>query len=118
MAHYAFLDDNNIVVEVITGRDEDEVIDGISDWEEYYGSIRKQRCIRTSYNAKINGFRKNYAGIGYSYDELRDAFIPPQGYLSWTLNEDTCQWEAPEPYPIDGRLYTWNENHKNWEEVV
>ena len=81
MAHYAFLDENNIVTEVITGRNEDEVVDGISDWETYYGNMRGQVCKRTSYNANI---RKNYAGIGYRYDETLDAFIPPQPYPSWT----------------------------------
>ena len=69
MAHYAFLDENNIVTEVIVGRNEDEVVDGISDWEEYYGQLRGQRCLRTSYNANI---RKNYAGIGYSYSDSLD----------------------------------------------
>ena len=74
MAHYAFLDDNNIVTEVITGRDEDEVVDGISDWEAYYGKLRGQRCVRTSYNGNIRGV---YAGIGYTYDEVNDVFVAP-----------------------------------------
>jgi hypothetical protein len=74
MAHYAFLDENNIVTEVIPGRNEDEVIDGITDWEVAYGEIRGQKCVRTSYNGNI---RYNYAGIGYSYDPIDDAFIPP-----------------------------------------
>lgn len=115
MAHYAFLDENNIVTEVITGRNEDEVVDGISDWEAYYGELRGQRCVRTSYNANI---RKNYAGIGFYYDEARDAFIPPKPYESWLLNEDTCRWEAPIPYPTDGVMYTWNEAAGDWEAIV
>lgn len=115
MAHYAFLDENNIVTEVITGRNEDEVVDGISDWEAYYGELRGQRCVRTSYNANI---RKNYAGIGFYYDEARDAFIPPKPYESWLLNEDTCRWEAPIPYPTDGVMYSWNETEGDWEAIV
>jgi len=116
MAHYAFLDENNIVTEVITGRNEDEVVDGISDWETYYGNQRGQVCKRTSYN---NNIRKNYAGIGYSYDETLDAFIPPQPYPSWLLDEDTCQWQAPIPYPEDDNvIYRWNEEQGDWEAVV
>jgi hypothetical protein len=90
MAHYAFLDENNIVTEVISGRHEYEVIDGVSDWETWYGEFRGQRCVRTSYNGNI---RKNYAGVGYTYDEDRDAFIAPKPSESYVLNEDTCQWE-------------------------
>jgi hypothetical protein len=90
MAHYAFLNENNIVTEVIPGRHEYETVDGISDWETWYGEFRGQRCVRTSYNGNI---RKNYAGIGYTYDESRDAFIAPKPSESCVLNEDTCQWE-------------------------
>ena len=115
MAHYAFLDKDNIVTEVITGRNEGEVVDGISDWEAYYGAQRGQACKRTSYNANI---RKNYAGIGYRYDETLDAFIPPQPYSSWLLDKETCQWEAPMPYPEDGLMYGWNEELGDWEAVV
>jgi len=116
MAHYAFLDENNIVTEVITGRNEDEVVDGISDWEAYYGNLRGQVCKRTSYNANI---RKNYAGIGYTYDEDRDAFIPPKPHPSWLLDEDTSQWEAPVPYPEDDTvIYQWNEELGDWEAMV
>ena len=79
MAHYAFIDENNIVTEVITGRNEDEVVNGISDWEEYYGKLRGQRCVRTSYNNNIRGI---YAGIGFIYDEANDIFVPP------TIEED------------------------------
>lgn len=89
MAHYAFLDDNNIVVEVIVGVDETESIEGLSP-EEWYGKFRGQRCVRTSYNGNI---RKNFAGIGYSYDEQLDAFIPPRPEgAGWVLTDD-CVWE-------------------------
>lgn len=121
MAHYAFLDENNIVTQVIVGRNEDEIVDGISDWEAYYGSRHNQTCLRTSFNTyggeHLQGgtpFRKNYAGIGYTYDADKDAFIPPQAYESWTLNEQTCLWEAPVPYPEDGNAYQWDEASLNW----
>jgi len=100
MAHYAFLDENNVVTEVITGRDEDDLAEGVTSWEDYYGVFRGQRCLRTSYNTQagqhLTGgtpFRKNYAGIGYTYDEERDAFIPPMPEDGeWVLDEDTCLW--------------------------
>lgn len=91
MAHYAFLDSNNIVTEVITGIDETELIEGLST-EEWYGNFRGQKCVRTSYNGNI---RKNYASIGHTYDAVRDAFIRPKPFDSWLLNEETCQWEEP-----------------------
>jgi hypothetical protein len=120
MAHYAFLNQNNIVTEVIVGKNEGE--EGIN-WEQQYSSFRGQICKRTSYNTQcgvhIKGgtpFRKNYAGIGFTYDENRDAFIPPKpNYSSWILNENICQWEAPIPYPTDGQMYVWNEETKNWD---
>jgi len=93
MAHYAFLDDNNIVTEVITGRDEWEIVDGITDWEQAYAEVRGQVCKRTSYNHKI---RYNYAGIGYTYDPIDDAFIPPMpgcGHDELLLN-DLKRWEC------------------------
>ncbi len=111
MAHYAFLDKDGIVTEVITGRDETEVVDGISDWETYYGNIRNQDCVRTSYNGNI---RYNYAGIGFTYDADRDAFISPKPYESWVLDEETCQWAAPIPYPEDGVMYQWDEETVDW----
>ena len=114
MAHYAFLDENNVVTEVIVGRNEDEVVDGISDREVYYGEIRGQKCVRTSYNARI---RKNYAGIGFTYDENRDAFIPPKPFASWVLNESTCLWEAPIAMPTDGKPYFWDEDTLSWVEI-
>ncbi len=122
MAHYAFLDNSNIVTEVITGKDEGEEN---TDWEVHYGNFRGQVCKRTSYNTSggqhNNGgitYRKNYAGIGYSYDEQRDAFIPQKPYASFILNEDTCLWEAPVPYPTDGERYTWNEEEGEWTLVI
>ena len=114
MAHYAFLDENNIVIEVITGRNEDEVVDGITNWENYYGSLRGKVCKRTSYNGN---YRKNYAGVGMIYDETKDAFYFPQPYPSWILDETTCVWEAPVPYPNDGKVYQWNETTKEWIEI-
>jgi hypothetical protein len=118
MAHYAFLNENNIVTEVIVGKDEGE--DGV-DWEQHYGAFRGQTCKRTSYNTHGGvhsgggtPYRKNYAGIGYTYDAGRDAFIPPQPFASWQLNEDTCLWNAPVPYPDDGEMYTWDEDTTSW----
>jgi hypothetical protein len=121
MAHYAFLDTNNIVTEVIVGKDEGE--DGIN-WEQHYGEFRGQTCKRTSYNTSggvhTSGgtpYRKNYAGIGYSYDSVRDAFIPPKRFPSWLLNETSCLWESPTPCPTDGKIYSWNEEQLTWVEV-
>ena len=122
MAHYAFLNMQNIVTEVIVGKDE---TDGPTNWEIHYGNFREQVCKRTSYNTRggvhVNGgtpFRKNYAGIGYTYDETRDAFIPPKPFDSWTLNETSCLWEAPVAYPDDGQMYTWNEELGTWDLVT
>jgi hypothetical protein len=91
MAHYAFLDKNNIVTEVIVGIDETELIEGL-DTETWYGNFRNQTCKRTSYNGKI---RYNYAGIGYTYDEIRDAFIAPEPENAIGFDEDTCTWITP-----------------------
>jgi len=110
MAHYAFLNENNVVTEVIVGKDETDLS---HDWEQYYGEIRNQVCKRTSYNGNI---RKNYAGIGFTYDEGRNAFTPPQPFPSWTLVEDNCQWDAPVAMPTDGKLYSWNEATLSWIE--
>ena len=131
MAHYAFTDEGNVVTEVIVGRDEDEVIDGITDWEAHYGEFRGQVCIRTSYNTyggvhytdgepsedQSKALRFNYAGIGYSYDATRDAFIPPQPFPSWVLDEATSLWVAPIDYPADGGQYVWDETYTDWVEV-
>jgi hypothetical protein len=110
MAHYAFLDDNNIVTEVIVGINETELIEDQSP-EVWYGNFRGQACVRTSYNGNI---RKNYAGVGFTYDAERDAFISPKPFPSWLLDEDTCQWEAPVVYPTDGKLYAWDEAEQDW----
>jgi len=120
MAHYAFLDEHYIVTEVIVGKDESNF-----DWEKHYGDFRGQLCKRTSYNT-IGGvhnsggtpFRKNYAGIGYSYDPDRDAFIPPKPYPSWVLDEITCLWSAPTAMPDDGKRYNWDEATTSWVELV
>ena len=119
MAHYAFIKDN-IVTEVITGKDETETApDGFSDWEEYYLTKRpgQDACKRTSYNTSANthllggtAFRGNYAGQGFTYDSSNDVFYQPQPYASWSLNETTWLWEAPIDYPDDGKGYYWNEN--------
>jgi hypothetical protein len=112
----------NIVTEVIVGKDE---TDGPTNWEIHYGNFREQVCKRTSYNTRggvhTNGgtpFRKNYAGIGYTYDESRDAFIPPKPFDSWILNETTCLWEAPVAMPGDGQMYTWNEELGTWDLIT
>jgi hypothetical protein len=118
MAHYAFIDSNNIVTQVIVGKNEG---DQSVDWEQLYGEFRGQVCKRTSYNT-IGGkhllggvpFRKNYAGIGFTYDPSRDAFIPPQPFPSWVLNEETCLWDAPVAMPIDGQRYYWDESILSW----
>jgi hypothetical protein len=112
MAHYAFLDENNIVTEVIVGIDETELIEGL-DTETWYSNFRGQTCKRTSYNNRI---RKQYASIGYKYDEDLDIFIAPQPYLSWSLDEN-FDWQAPKPYPSEG-LWSWNEEIGDWVEAV
>ena len=119
MAHYAFLDENYIVTEVIVGKDESNY-----DWEAHYGQFRGQLCKRTSYNTHggvHNGggtpYRKNYAGIGYSYDPQRDAFIPPKPFASWQLNESTCLWDPPTAMPTDGKMYRWDEDTTSWIEI-
>jgi hypothetical protein len=94
MAHYAFLDENNIVTEVIYGIDETELIEGL-DPETWYGNFRSQVCKRTSYHGNI---RKNYAGVGFSYDAVRDAFIAPKPDSALGFDENTCQWIVPEVY--------------------
>lgn len=117
MSHFAKLDENNIVTFVTVGRQED-------DGKEAELSQRTgDRYVQTSYNTRggvhvLGGtpFRKNYAGIGYTYDENRDAFIPPKPFGSWLLNEDTCLWEPPVPYPADGLDYIWDEPTEKWVE--
>jgi hypothetical protein len=118
MAHFAQLE-NNIVTKVIVVSNQD-ILDengqeneqkGIDFCSNLLGGTWKQ----TSYNGNI---RKNYAGVGYTYDETLDAFIPPQPFASWTLNEETAQWEAPTPYPDDEKRYTWDEETTSWVEVI
>jgi hypothetical protein len=119
MAHFAKLDENNVVLAVhvvnndvitVDGAESEQVgIDFLSDLHGH--ALWKQ----TSYNGT---FRKNYAGIGYTYDASRDAFIAPQPYTSWTLNESTCQWECPVAYPTDGKMYAWFEPNQQWIEVT
>jgi hypothetical protein len=127
MAHFAKLDKNNKVVFVTVGRDEDENLE--LELFNRTGDLYK----RTSYNTRggihydpetnepsadqSKAFRKNYAGLGYTYDKTRDAFIPPQPYPSWTLNEETCLWDSPVPYPEDGNAYIWNEETQTWDSI-
>jgi hypothetical protein len=107
MAHWAEVDKDNIVLRVLVT--ENNYDEGHSWLINNLGGT----WIQTSYNARI---RKNFAGIGYKYDESRDAFIPPQPYPSWTLNEQTCHWNPPKPYPSDEKAYIWNESILDWEE--
>lgn len=118
MAHFAQLNEQNIVTQVIVVANE-ELLDsgieseakGIAFCQSLFGGKWKQ----TSYNGNI---RKNYAGIGYIYDSQRDAFIPPQPYPSWILVEETCNWTAPVVYPTDGKMYQWDEATTNWIEIT
>ena len=113
MAHFAKLDENGVVIAVVVVNNNDapNEASGIAFLTKLFGDgiIWKQ----TSYNGNI---RKNYAGIGYTYDAARDAFIPPQPYPSWVLNEQLCQWESPTPIPTDGKMYAWDEATLNWIE--
>jgi hypothetical protein len=114
MAHYAFLN-NNIVTEVIVGIDETELIEGL-DTETWYGNFRKQVCKRTSYNGNI---RKQYAGIGYTYNADADVFVAPQPYPSWTLDSNH-DWQPPTPMPSDAsetKRYAWFEPNQQWIEI-
>jgi hypothetical protein len=119
MAHYAEIDSDNIVTQVFVGKDENDLLD--INWETYY-SREGFKIKKTSYNTHggvhlLGGtpLRKNYAGIGFTYDEERDAFIPPKPFTKWILDEDTCLWKAPIPYPQDGKGYVWNDNKGEWE---
>jgi hypothetical protein len=107
MAHYAFLDSNNVVTEVIVGKDETELIDGLTP-EVWYGNFRGQTCVRTSYN---NNIRKQYAGIGYTYDFIADVFVMPQPFASWTLNENH-DWIPPTPRTEIDTM--WDESSLSW----
>ena len=126
MAHYALIDEKNMVVQVITGVDEDviqididgENVGGSSEaWEKFYAGLpwfQGLKCKRTSYNGRI---RRRYAAIGYFYDEDRDVFILPKPFESWSLNENH-DWAAPIPYPDDGLIYIWNEEIHDWKPYV
>jgi len=134
MAHYAFLDDNNVVTEVITGIDENEYVEGW-DPESWYGRQRNQVCKRTSFNTLNNhywnnetqswqlegAFRKNFAQVGYIFDPVNDGFIPnKKPYPSWVLNAEKCSYESPVPHPVmeeDGipRIWMWNEEEQKWD---
>ena len=123
MAHFAELDDNNIVLRVLVVTNEfDDDESGQNHLANTcgLGGVWK----KTSYNTSggvhlLNGtpFRKNYAGTGYSYDEVKDAFIPAKPFESWTLNDSTCLWDSPIPYPDDEKNYIWNEENQSWDEV-
>jgi len=121
MASFTKLDDNNIVLEVLA-LSNDVINDlpfpeseplGIAFLTEWSGGYTNWK--QTSYN---KSFRKNYAGIGFTYDAVLDAFIAPKPYSSWLLNTETCQWQAPVPYPNDGKLYSWNETTQSWIEIT
>lgn len=114
MAHYAFLDSNNVVTEVIVGINETELIEGLSP-EVWYSNFRGQVCKRTSYN---NNIRKQYAGIGFDYDAVADVFVAPRPFGSWTLDENH-DWQPPTPMPVvEGKLYAWFESNKQWIELA
>jgi hypothetical protein len=118
MAHYGQLDSNNVVTQVIV-IDNKDTADANGVEKEYIGAAFCERLFggtwkQTSYNGTM---RKNYAGIGYTFDSTRDAFIPPKPFLSWTLNEDTCQWQAPVAIPMDEKMYSWNEETTSWVEI-
>jgi hypothetical protein len=106
MSHFAKIDKNNIVTEVIVA-EQDFINSGLVGDSFLW--------VQTSYNGN---FRKNYAGVGFTYDKTKDAFIPPQPYPSWILNEETCLWECSIAYPDDGNEYTWNETNQTWDEIT
>ena len=119
MAHFAQLNENNVVLQVIVVNNSD-CLDGNGNESEAVGVAFCQSLLggnwkQTSYNGTM---RKNYAGIGYQYDATRDAFIPPKPYVSWLLNEATCLWNAPVSYPIDDKQYRWDEPTTSWVEIL
>jgi len=122
MAHYALMNQNNVVLQVITGRNEDEVVDGITDWEAHYAEVTGLKCKRTSYNTNsgrhaLGGtpYRITFAAIGLVYDENLDGFIHQQPFPSWILDTTTGSWSAPTPSPDNDLPYTWNEKTLSWE---
>jgi hypothetical protein len=115
LAHFAKLDENNVVIFVTVGRDEDNGKE--AELSARTGDVYKQTSYNTQGGVHLLGgtpFRKNYAGLGYTYDAGRDAFIPPKPYASWLLNETTCLWDAPVPYPTDDKRYSWDEATTSW----
>jgi hypothetical protein len=117
VAHFAELNQNNEVLRVVVV-DNRDTSDASGVEREHIGCAHLEKILggvwrQTSYNATM---RKNYAGVGYTYDSQRDAFIPPKPFASWILNETTCQWQAPVTMPQDGRMYTWNEQTTSWQE--
>jgi hypothetical protein len=118
MSHFAKLDKDNVVVCVTAGRQEDDGKE--EELSVRTGDVYKQTSYNTVGGVHLLGgvpFRKNFAGIGYTYDEQRDAFIPPNPFPSWTLNEQTCLWNPPIPKPLNGKFYVWNEETLSWIEV-
>ena len=119
MAHFAKLDKDNNVIAVHVVNNDVITVDGSESEEagvDFLTSLHGHSLWKqTSYNGS---FRKNYAGIGYTYDVVRDAFIPLKPFASWVLNETTCQWEAPTPMPTDGKRYSWNEENQEWTEIT
>ena len=115
MAHFAQLDDQNTVLQVIVVHNNELMDNGVESEAKGIAFCQSlfpnTRWAQTSYNGNI---RKNYAGVGFLYDPIRDAFIPPKPYPSWVLDEATCRWEAPVPYPTDGERYTWDEATQTW----
>lgn len=110
MSHFAELNENNVVLRVLVGDNR-----APNEGYDWFVNNLGGRWVQTSYNAN---FRKNFAGIGFTYDESRDAFIPPKPFDSWILNEETCRWGAPVPYPEDGKKYSWDEETTTWIEVT
>lgn len=118
MTHFAKLDEDNNVIFVTIGREEDDGKE--EELSERTGDVYKQTSYNTRGGVHLLGgtpFRKNYAGIGYKYDPIKDAFIPPKPFSSWILDEQTCLWNPPIQYPTDGEIYTWNEINLSWEKV-
>lgn len=117
MAHFAELDVNNTVLRVIVVNNNELLDNGVESEAKgiaFCQSLFGGNWLQTSYNGNK---RKNYAGVGFAYDAVRDAFIPPKPYSSWTLDENTCQWKAPVPYPTDGKQYVWDEEAQTWKQV-
>jgi hypothetical protein len=118
MAHFAQLDENNVVLQVIVVHNNELMINGVESEAKgitFCQTLFGGKWIQTSYNGTM---RKNYAGVGYTYDKNRDAFIPPKPFASWTLNETTCRWDAPTPMPTDNKRYSWNEETLSWNEIA